>query len=68
VPEYDFAIQAQIPAALSALHNFICLHDPAEGVVEDNEGYDEDGFSDGACSGEAFVNPHVDEDARVKAC
>ncbi|KIN99020.1 hypothetical protein M404DRAFT_156333, partial [Pisolithus tinctorius Marx 270] len=26
-PEYDINVQAQIPMALCALHNFICTHD-----------------------------------------
>jgi hypothetical protein len=39
-PEYDMSIQARIPPALCAVHNFICIHDADEirdfeGVVED---------------------------------
>jgi len=33
VPEYSLDIQAQIPAALCAIHNFMCLHDPSEDTV-----------------------------------
>ena len=29
-PEYDMGIQAQVPPALCALHNFIRYHDPSE--------------------------------------
>jgi hypothetical protein len=29
-PEYDMGIQARIPAALCALHNFIRRHDPSD--------------------------------------
>jgi hypothetical protein len=32
-PEYDMTIQARIPPALCALHNFICRHDPSD--IED---------------------------------
>lgn len=29
-PEYDVKIQAQIPAALCSIHNFIRIHDPQQ--------------------------------------
>ncbi|KIJ12996.1 hypothetical protein PAXINDRAFT_35541, partial [Paxillus involutus ATCC 200175] len=29
-PEYSLDIQAQIPAALCTVHNFILVHDPKE--------------------------------------
>jgi hypothetical protein len=29
-PEFSMAIQARIPPALCAVHNFICIHDPDE--------------------------------------
>ncbi|KAG2056069.1 hypothetical protein BDR06DRAFT_881014, partial [Suillus hirtellus] len=32
---YAMGIQAQIPAALCSIHNFICLHDPAEDNLPD---------------------------------
>ena len=35
-PEYSLEIQARIPAALCALHNFIRKHDPKEGELPDN--------------------------------
>lgn len=40
-PEYDLEIQARIPAAACALHNFIRRHDP-----EDTELYDIDNAAD----------------------
>ena len=33
-PEYSLEIQAQIPSALAAIHNFIRLHDSEEGTLE----------------------------------
>ena len=32
-PEYSLEVQARIPAALCAIHNFIRIHDPAEDTV-----------------------------------
>jgi hypothetical protein len=32
-PEYSLQIQARIPAALCAIHNFISVHDPAEDII-----------------------------------
>jgi hypothetical protein len=48
-PEYDMTIQAQIPAALCALHNFIRIHDPQEEELAGEEypnqgGHTGDGF------------------------
>lgn len=34
IPEYPIKIQAWIPAALGALHNFIHLHDPHDDVFQ----------------------------------
>ncbi|KIM56854.1 hypothetical protein SCLCIDRAFT_131712, partial [Scleroderma citrinum Foug A] len=39
-PEYNIQIQACIPAALCAIHNFICIHDGDEDPVG-GEDYDE---------------------------
>jgi len=39
-PEYSLQIQARIPAALCAIHNFICIHDPAEEVVLAGDDHD----------------------------
>jgi hypothetical protein len=39
-PEYSLQVQARIPAALCAIHNFISIHDPAEDTiltVDDND-------------------------------
>ena len=33
-PEYSLEIQAQIPAALCAIHNFICTHDTNDTLTE----------------------------------
>jgi hypothetical protein len=49
-PEYSLDIQARIPSALSAIHNFIRIHDSNEGVIADNGG-DPDGS--------AFDHDHV---------
>ena len=35
-PEYNLKVQARIPVALSALHNFIRIHDPEEGSVSED--------------------------------
>jgi DDE superfamily endonuclease len=32
-PEYSFKVQARIPSALCAIHNFIQVHDPMEGEL-----------------------------------
>jgi hypothetical protein len=37
-PEYSMAIQARIPSALCAIHNFIRLHDSNEGPLPGFEG------------------------------
>lgn|ERR1700722_5247602 len=36
-PEYNLNIQARIPMALCAIHNFICQHDPTEGNLPEQE-------------------------------
>ena len=43
--EYDVKVQAQIPTALCAIHNFICIHNPQEEAIFEEE---------------EQVNPHVD--------
>jgi len=46
-PEYDLNVQAQIPTALCAIHNFICVHDQGEGILPGAADYDSDeGYSD----------------------
>jgi hypothetical protein len=42
-PEYNLEIQARIPAALCAIHNFICIHDSDEEVTAADNGDDHDG-------------------------
>jgi hypothetical protein len=32
-PRYNLQVQAQIPAALCTIHNFIHYHDPGEGPL-----------------------------------
>jgi hypothetical protein len=51
-PEYSLEIQARIPSALSAIHNFIRIHDSNEGVIAADNGNDPDGS--------AFNRDHVD--------
>src|ERR1700678_2977377 len=64
-PEYNMQIQAQIPAALCAIHNFISHHDPDEDEMEDlDDGGDgDDGGNDEhrACNEEA-IEPSVRRD------
>ena len=36
-PEFSLELQARLPAALSALHNFIVVHDPADNEHDDIE-------------------------------
>ena len=36
-PEYSVKVQAQIPSALCAIHNFIRIHDPKEDKLPDLE-------------------------------
>jgi hypothetical protein len=37
-------IQAQIPAALCAMHNYIHVHDPTDGNLPADDGDNEDGY------------------------
>ena len=41
-PKYNLQIQAQIPAALCAVHNFIRFHDPDEGPAPDADDFLDD--------------------------
>src|ERR1700678_720514 len=45
-PEYNMQIQAQIPAALCAIHNFISHHDPDKDEMEDFDDFDDGGDGD----------------------
>jgi hypothetical protein len=53
-PEYSLQIQARIPAALCAIHNFISIHDPAEDTVDDIDDHNYD-------------NPRLDHDHEASA-
>ena len=35
-PKYSLEIQARIPAALCAIHNFICVHDSTDSVDDED--------------------------------
>ena len=39
-PEYSLEVQARIPAALSALHNFISIHNPHDQPISDGTSSD----------------------------
>ena len=45
-PEYDLNIQARIPTALCAIHNFIRKHDPNEGELLAQANFGGDDFPD----------------------
>ena len=45
-PEYDLEIQARIPAALCAIHNFIKEHDPDEGGLEETREFSDEDHRD----------------------
>ena len=46
-PEYDLEIQARIPAALCAIHNFIQEHDLTEGDLEETREFFDEHHGDG---------------------
>ncbi len=59
-PEYDLNIQAKIPAALCAIHNFIRINDADEGILpEERNLHDQDHniFDNGV-----FVGENLEED------
>lgn len=45
-PEYSMDLQAKIPPALCAIHNFIRLHDPCEGSFESSDFIDRHQIND----------------------
>ena len=57
-PEYSIQIQARIPAALCAIHNFIRIHDPAKDEIltadddDDNMPIDHDHEASAAAAAE----------------
>ena len=58
-PEYNMQIQAQIPAALCAIHNFISHHDPDEDEMED---FDDGGNDEHRAYNEEAIEPSVRRD------
>src|ERR1700722_532687 len=58
-PKYSLDIQAQIPTALCAVHNFICLHDPDEGLIP---GLDLPVFQEDQAGGSFAAEPNDLED------
>ena len=51
-------VQAWIPVALSALHNFICIHDPKEGPVIGNGNHNS---ADGGDGQEGSTGPVLED-------
>lgn len=51
-PEYSLEVQAQIPAALCGIHNFIRLHDSEEGEIFGEVEH----FNGGVDAGDNFTN------------
>ena len=69
-PEYDLRIQAQIPSALCAIHNFILLHDQDEGPLsEERQLHDQVWHADGEYldEGEEETEMKVRRDQIAKA-
>lgn len=63
-PEYNMNIQAKIPTALCAIHNFICEHDPQEGVLPETRSVFDGDDSD---SGPQAPMAAMTEDANTEA-
>ena len=51
-------VQAWIPVALSALHNFICIHDPKEGPIIGNGNHNS---ADGGDGQEGSTGPVLED-------
>jgi hypothetical protein len=63
-PEYGLNVQARIPAALCAIHNFIATYDPSEASLPENApSYDYDNYHHHVNF--AGVEPEQDHDASV---
>jgi hypothetical protein len=58
-PKYSLSVQAQIPTALCAVYNFICLHDPDEGLIP---GLDLPVFQEDQAGGSFAAEPNDLED------
>ena len=54
-PEYDLEVQARIPAALCAIHNFIQEHDLDEGGMEEEK----DVFGPCLCGRHPNMGPQI---------
>jgi len=69
-PEYSLDIQARIPTALCAIHNFICVHDAKESEELVTHAHDGPGHGgnyyreDDDSFGPGLVDPEVDADVR----
>ena len=73
-PEYNLDIQARIPAALCAIHNFIGIHNPDEELIhagddndensDDNAPFDNHGAQ---AAGAGFDRPSVRRDSIAQA-
>jgi hypothetical protein len=59
-PEYDLHVQARIPAALCALHNFIRKHDPDEGPLHKTSDPSDHGYYDSDSYPEATGEEEID--------
>jgi hypothetical protein len=63
-PEYELCVQAQIPSALCAIHNFIRIHDQDEGaLLEERELHDQFWHADGEYMG---ADDDVEPEAEMK--
>jgi hypothetical protein len=52
-PEYSLNVQAWIPAALAAIHNFISIHNPHDQPISNTT-------ADGAQAGNLYINDEED--------
>jgi hypothetical protein len=67
-PEFSIKIQAKIPAALCAIHNFIHHHDPQEGEISEN--IDSERSNHTSHAGDETVGPGMEseiDDSNVHA-
>ena len=63
--KYRYPVQAQIPAALCAIHNFIRIHDSGEEEAEEEE--EEDGMDEQYDAGDLFVRQGENQRAETDA-
>ena len=64
---YRYPVQAQIPAALCAIHNFIRIHDSGEEEAEEEEEEEEDGMDQQYDAGDLFVRQGESQRAETDA-